>query len=306
MSSSSSLLTEPAQHPVPRSKAPWTLKAESYFLFLSLRELPQGVYDSLEAAWGKEEGEKGVGAFRGGLGAVVIVRYSWTPVGPYDELMLIPGNFTVPQPSNGPPKIPKKALRIARIYVSQRTTVYNGRLNWNIPKHLARFSFSAPPTLKGQSPPPCLDVKVFPPGTKEGDGVKPFFACTLKPWKWMPSLPVNTAWVPISTRHVQPPIPEPAGHRAAAQEAIRGPEIDPYDVSSKGEESLCVGTDRWTAFDIEAKVPRARACWVTMGEAGSDDEGRARYFPQGLRPWSVAGWLEEGVLEITEPLEWKL
>jgi hypothetical protein len=65
--------------------------------------------------------------------------------GPYDELMLIPGTYTVPSPSATTPfQIPKKALRVSRIYVSQRTTTYNGRLNWNIPKHLARFSFSSP------------------------------------------------------------------------------------------------------------------------------------------------------------------
>ncbi|KAH7394360.1 hypothetical protein BKA66DRAFT_567310 [Pyrenochaeta sp. MPI-SDFR-AT-0127] len=313
----SSVVTEPEVHPVPRAKAPWTLKAESYLLFLKLSELPQGVYDPLEEAWA----DKGLGTFVGGLGAVMIVRYSDTPVGPYDELILIPGNFTVPQPSStGVPKIPKKALRISRIYVSQRTTTYNGRLNWNIPKHLARFSFSAPPTLKGQAPPASLDVKVFPPGTKEGDGAPPFFACTLTPWRWVPSIPVNTKWVPISMGHVQPPVPEPAGHKAAVQAAISAPPIDTFDINPKREEELCVGTDRWTAFDIDAKVPRARGCWVEVletGKKGADEsgygtmngnerEGEGRWFPKGLKTWSFGGWMEDGVLDITDPLEWKL
>ncbi|KAF2033172.1 hypothetical protein EK21DRAFT_109306 [Setomelanomma holmii] len=103
--------------------------------------------------------------------------------------MLIPGNFSVPQPyafSNGGNeapciKFPKKALRIARIYVSQRTTVYNGRLNWIIPKHLARFEFSAPPTTPGTKPPESLTVQVFPPDSKAGDEVKPPFRVTLTP-----------------------------------------------------------------------------------------------------------------------------
>lgn len=73
----SSLLAEPEFHPVPRAKGPWTLKAESYLLFLKLGELPKGVYDPLEEAWA----DKGLGAFAGGLGAVMIVRYSDTPVG---------------------------------------------------------------------------------------------------------------------------------------------------------------------------------------------------------------------------------
>lgn len=64
-------------HPVQRAPAPWTMKAESYLLFLRLKELPQGLYDELEATWGDEA----LGAFEGGLGAVMIVRYADTPVG---------------------------------------------------------------------------------------------------------------------------------------------------------------------------------------------------------------------------------
>jgi hypothetical protein len=64
-------------HPVPRAKAPWMLKAESYLMFLRMKELPKGVYDKLEEVWGGEE----YGKFVGGLGAVMIVRYSDTPVG---------------------------------------------------------------------------------------------------------------------------------------------------------------------------------------------------------------------------------
>lgn len=68
---------ENARHPVQRSPAPWTLSAESYLLFLKLKELPRGLYDGLEEAWGDE----GLGRFEGGLGAVMIVRYTDTPVG---------------------------------------------------------------------------------------------------------------------------------------------------------------------------------------------------------------------------------
>ncbi|KAF2853613.1 hypothetical protein T440DRAFT_487492 [Plenodomus tracheiphilus IPT5] len=303
---STSLLTEPGQHPVPRVEAPWMgLKAESYLLFVKLSTLPKGVYDRFEEAWGGEE----MGKFEGGLGVVMIVRYSWTPVGAYDELLLIPGNFSVPQSSNTPPKIPRSALRIARIYVSQRTTVYNGRLNWNIPKHLARFSFSAPPTLAGQSPPASLRVQVFPPSSKDGDGVAPFFECTLKPWKWVPALPVNTKWVPLSLMQVQPPIPEPVGRLEAVNREIEG-KFDAYDIETD-EEALRLGTDRWTAYKTDVRAPRARGCWVSMGKAGGQDSGEnenanEKYWPQGLQPWAIGSWCEEGVIDVLEPLEWKL
>jgi hypothetical protein len=72
-----SLQSEPASHPVQRVQAPWPLKAESYLLFLKMKELPKGLYDSLEKVW--EGGE--FGAFEGGLGAIMIVRYWDTPVG---------------------------------------------------------------------------------------------------------------------------------------------------------------------------------------------------------------------------------
>jgi hypothetical protein len=72
-----SLQPEPEIHPVQRAKAPWPLKAESYMMFVRMKELPKGVYDRLEEVWGSEE----FGKFEGGLGAIMIVRYSDTPVG---------------------------------------------------------------------------------------------------------------------------------------------------------------------------------------------------------------------------------
>jgi hypothetical protein len=71
------LQSEPESHPVARAPAPWQLKAESYLLFLRMKELPKGVYDKLEETWESEE----LGTFQGGLGAVMIVRYSDTPAG---------------------------------------------------------------------------------------------------------------------------------------------------------------------------------------------------------------------------------
>jgi hypothetical protein len=72
-----SIQPEPSIHPVARTKAPWPLKAESYMMFLRMKELPKGVYDQLEEVWSGEE----FGKFEGGLGAIMIVRYSDTPVG---------------------------------------------------------------------------------------------------------------------------------------------------------------------------------------------------------------------------------
>ena len=49
-----------------------------------------------------------------------IIRYTDTPVGAYDEFALLPGYFD--SPGGG------KNTRITAIYVSQKDTLYNGRL----------------------------------------------------------------------------------------------------------------------------------------------------------------------------------
>jgi hypothetical protein len=77
MTIDTSFHAEPEQHPVPRVSAPWKLKAESYVLFLKLKALPEGVYDPVEETWAHE----GLGKFAGGVGTVMIIRYTDTPVG---------------------------------------------------------------------------------------------------------------------------------------------------------------------------------------------------------------------------------
>jgi hypothetical protein len=77
MTTHGTLHSELEQYPVPRISAPWRLKAESYVLFLKLGTLPKGTYAPLEETWADE----GLGMFTGGVGTVVIVRYSETPVG---------------------------------------------------------------------------------------------------------------------------------------------------------------------------------------------------------------------------------
>jgi hypothetical protein len=235
-----------------------------------------------------------------------------TGLGTYDELAIIPGNFTVPPSPNQPPKIPKKAMRVCRIYVSQRTTVYNGRLNWNIAKHLARFDFSHPPTPSGSPPPAELTFKVFPAGSKDGDGALPFFACTLTPFTWIPPVPINTSWMPLNMTQVLPPIPAAAGHNEAVAVESEDSKIDPYDINPRTEASLLVGTENWTAFPINAKS-RARGCWVKVHELGKDPnediravEEASKYWPQGVQPWSIGAWMEDSVMEIPQPIEWKL
>lgn len=62
----------------------------------------------------------------------MLIDYQSSPVGPYKELLLIPGKFRV----RG-----KKYQSIARIYVDSPQSLQGGRENWCIPKYLADFDW---------------------------------------------------------------------------------------------------------------------------------------------------------------------
>ncbi|KAL4759391.1 uncharacterized protein BDW70DRAFT_80695 [Aspergillus foveolatus] len=145
--------------PIPISPPPWTLRARSWtFLYTSSSPnapleassqnpnnapevlqsvLPPGAYHPFETihASALQRLSDGTSQFQETwLKAVMIVRYEETDVGPYDELIFIPGRAANP-------KTGKKEMRISNIYVSTDASVWNGRRNWNIPKHRARFEF---------------------------------------------------------------------------------------------------------------------------------------------------------------------
>ena len=62
---------------------------------------------------------------------VILVRYHESPVGPYDELLLLDHHL-----------ISKRRLSsIAKIYVSTETSVVHGQHFWGIPKQLAQFEW---------------------------------------------------------------------------------------------------------------------------------------------------------------------
>jgi len=52
---------------------------------------------------------------------VQIIRYTETPVGPYDEFVLVPGQFEYEHGGK------KGNAKVSRAYVSQEKTCYNGR-----------------------------------------------------------------------------------------------------------------------------------------------------------------------------------
>ncbi|AHM60373.1 hypothetical protein D770_10580 [Flammeovirgaceae bacterium 311] len=69
-------------------------------------------------------------SYQGWLGAVMMVDYTASNVGPYQELLFIPGLFQL----GG-----KWTFSISKIWVSTENSVLNGQRNWGIPKELAKF-----------------------------------------------------------------------------------------------------------------------------------------------------------------------
>ncbi|MCC9134885.1 acetoacetate decarboxylase family protein [Pontibacter silvestris] len=111
-------------------------------------------------------------AYKGWVGAVMMVDYKTSGVGPYRELIFIPGLFDL----NG-----KLSFSISKIYVSTYDSVWNGIQNWGIPKELADFS-----------------VATYADGTKEFEvskNDKTFFEASLKPFGIR--LPITTKVLPL-------------------------------------------------------------------------------------------------------------
>lgn len=71
--------------------------------------------------------------FYGKVGYVILADYQSSPVGPYRELLFIPGKVRYQR---------RKAYTISKIFVSTAASAENGRNNWGIPKELAEFSMT--------------------------------------------------------------------------------------------------------------------------------------------------------------------
>jgi hypothetical protein len=116
---------------VMRHPAPWNLTGRGYIILYRFPKdfiIAQGLIPTFLGT-----------SFTGGLGAVMLVDYTESNVGPYGELLFIPGRFHF----RG-----KKLHCITKIYVSTRESVENGWENWAIPKELADFHFTLPPHTK--------------------------------------------------------------------------------------------------------------------------------------------------------------
>lgn len=119
--------TIPSQSPVGPSSnvlapAPWQLRGEAYAFFVKL-PLPRGRAELFAPSELAE-------ARFGQLGLVMFAEYGDSPVGPFHELLFVPGTFRF-----GKRRLPT----ITKLYASTRASVEIGRRNWGIPKEQADF-----------------------------------------------------------------------------------------------------------------------------------------------------------------------
>jgi hypothetical protein len=117
-------MNAPETHVVTDAPAPWDLTGRGY---ISLLRFPSG-HPAQEGFLPPEL----IGRRRPTRFALMMfVDYADSAVGPYHELLFIPGRFPF---DGGAPR-----LSISRIFVSSMDSVVNGRRNWGIPKELAQF-----------------------------------------------------------------------------------------------------------------------------------------------------------------------
>ncbi len=145
--------------------APWNLTGDAYIMVYKFSK--DFVYEhGFLADYQRDR-------FLGYVGTVMLVDYKTSGVGPYRELLFIPGMFTFDW---------KKMFSISKIYVSSQDSVYNGIENWGIPKEYADFDWQ-----KNADGTEDISVKI------EG---KEFFKTTIK--KGFISFPLTTSILPLN------------------------------------------------------------------------------------------------------------
>ena len=117
-------------------------------------------------------------SFLGLVGCVMLVDYRQSPVGPYRELLFIPGLFRT---SRG------RRFSITRIFVDSVESMDWGRRNWGIPKELAQFQWK-------RTGPYADQVQVN--RQKEGGPEQSMLEVSLRGVG--PRFPISTALIPLN------------------------------------------------------------------------------------------------------------
>ena len=116
------MTTQASPEAVMSAPPPWQLEGRGYIIQVRVPDAVLASGSFIDARTPR------VG--RGRIVTVMFVDYERSDVGPYHELLYIPGKLRIG---------PYRERSITRIYVSSEASVVNGRRNWGIPKDCARF-----------------------------------------------------------------------------------------------------------------------------------------------------------------------
>lgn len=248
----------------------------------------------------------------GGLGMIQVIRYSESPVGPYDELLVVPGNFEHPFAQKEGSKNSNN-LRLTRIYVSQERTCWNGRTSkkidhhnelqgtdiipdWNIPKHIARFEFK-------QLSNGGVFISVFPlqsdiSGVESKPSGTPFFQATYKDIPYIPRFPSSTGlfkYVGLDLSLVQPPLPEGKGAPAELPGTKNWCKISPAQHSSK----TSLG---W--WDLQRRESTELEPLLSREDGGASTSGGYENWWPGIGRWRIGMKMEDATIIFPEGEYW--
>lgn len=119
--------TNASTEPYVLAPAPWELKASVAYVIPMIGltpDVPHKAFAPLE----RNSSYATSGQLLAGTGLMMIIRYTDSPVGPYDEFIILPGLYKNPEDGLVP------RFRISRIYVSHKYTTWNGRNSELFPK----------------------------------------------------------------------------------------------------------------------------------------------------------------------------
>jgi hypothetical protein len=133
---------------VPIVPPPWDLEGVACLL---LYRFPPAIFRGKLRPEDTEDSRR----FRG-VGFLALVSYRRSPVGPYGEMLIVPGWLLY----RG-----KRHYSVSRIYVTTAASAENGRRNWGLPKKLAeiRFERSGPRSQRVNArvnEEPALDLRL--------------------------------------------------------------------------------------------------------------------------------------------------
>ncbi|KAJ3746781.1 hypothetical protein DFH05DRAFT_1458992 [Lentinula detonsa] len=295
--------------------APWQLKARMWHFLVSplkantINGKSNAVFPAGWAAPFQAEPLAEGDFVTGHPGVIMLVQYTESPVGPYDELIYIAGKFSMhKEPNSNETNKAETGFRITRIYVSTKESAANGRRNWNIAKELADFKYT-------RHSDGSWDLAVFPSNPLISETLEtpaevrrpniPFFHISIHPIPMLGSLciPINFNILGSYFRLLNPPIPNGP------------PGSSPALVKSNTNSDGSIKEPKWAALVPGIKGKMRLVTYKPKVDVGSDlegEDGRKRKahlaiadgvnFP-AVVPWKMGAYLEGVDMHFDAP-EW--